>query len=368
MIGRVVVTGGAGFIGSAMVRFLIGETDCQVLNLDKLTYAANLASLAGISSEPRYTFVQGDINDRLLLRRIFASFKPDLMLHLAAESHVDRSIDDPGVFVTTNVHGTFSLLHEALSYWRGLPRADHGQFQFCHVSTDEVFGSLGPTGAFSEASRYSPTSPYAASKASSDHLTHAWHNTYGLPVMVSICCNNYGPFQFPEKLIPLIILKGLYGEHIPVYGQGENVRDWIYVNDHARTLWAIANAGQPGETYLVGSRSETRNIDVVTAVTRILDELSPSRDGPRERLIRFVADRPGHDFRYAICADKIAQRLHWRPQESFESGLRKTVEWYLQNRSWWESIRAERYKGDRLGLPNGQMQPRLANFDGQTPA
>jgi dTDP-glucose 4,6-dehydratase len=348
---RAIVTGGAGFIGSAVVRFLLNDTDCEVLNLDKLTYAADLHSLAEAESNPRYKFVMGDINDRQLVRRLLAEFKPDLILHLAAESHVDRSIDDPSAFVVTNVLGTFSMLHETLAYWQSQPLAKRNSFRFCHVSTDEVFGSLDAVDpAFDERTRYDPNSPYAASKAGSDHLARAWHRTYGLPVVLSNCCNNYGAYQFPEKLIPLIILKALHGEKIPVYGRGENIRDWIYVDDHTRALWTIANSGKIGETYLVGSRCERRNIDVVRTIIRILDELAPSEEGSREHLISFVSDRPGHDFRYAICSDRITQELGWQPREDFESGLRKTVEWYLNHRQWWEPIRARKYQGERLGL------------------
>jgi len=358
MIERVIVTGGAGFVGSAVVRFLLTDTACRVLNLDKLTYAANQVSVDAMQRMPRYTFVHGDINDRSLLRRLYAEFKPDLILHLAAESHVDRSIDELAAFVTTNVLGTFSQLDEAPQYWQGLTEGERDSFRFCHVSTDEVFGALGPTGVFDETSRYDPSSPYAASKAGSDHLARAWHRTYGLPVVLSNCCNNYGPYQFPEKLIPLVILKALHGEQIPVYGRGENVRDWLYVDDHARALWAIANAGHVGDTYMVGCRSERRNIDVVTTITRILDEMLPSNEGPRERLIQFVPDRPGHDFRYATCPDKITNTLGWQPRENFESGLRKTIEWYLQHRQWWELIWNGRYKGERFGLLNSSSLPR----------
>lgn len=352
MVKRAIVTGGAGFIGSAMVRLLLNETDAEVVNLDKLTYAADLRTLEDAARDPRYRFVRGDINDRSLLRKLFLEFMPDLILHLAAESHVDRSIDDPSAFITTNVLGTFSMLHEALDYWRTLPVREQGKFRFCHVSTDEVFGPLGPASApFNEQTRYDPSSPYAASKAGSDHLARAWHRTYGLPVILSNCSNNYGPYQFPEKLIPLIILRALHEEHVPVYGRGENIRDWLYVDDHAHALWTIANSGAVGETYLVGGRSERRNIDVVSLILKILDDLAPSRQGPRERLIRFVPDRPGHDFRYAICPDKIGQELHWKPRENFESGLQKTVKWYLDRQDWWGPIRNKKYQGERLGRP-----------------
>jgi dTDP-glucose 4,6-dehydratase len=344
---KVMVTGGAGFIGSAVCRLFVGELGATVLNVDKLTYAANLASLRAIENHPGYRFHQADICDGAGMAALFQSFAPDAVLHLAAESHVDRSIDGPGEFIHTNVEGTYTLLQAALGYWRGLPADRAARFRFHHVSTDEVFGSLGATGRFSEESRYQPNSPYAASKAASDHLVRAWHETYGLPIVLSNCSNNYGPYHFPEKLIPLTILKALHGEEIPVYGKGDNVRDWLYVDDHARALHAVLTRGEPGESYNIGGDGERTNLEIVGAICALLDELAP---GPaRGGLITFVADRPGHDRRYAIDAAKIGRELGWAPRESVESGLRKTVEWYLDNRWWWEPIWAERYRGQRLG-------------------
>ena len=348
---NILVTGGAGFIGSAVCRLLVGELSETVLNLDKLTYAANLDSLKPIENYPNYRFRQGDIGDRALVAELFRSFEPDSVLHLAAESHVDRSIDGPGAFIKTNIEGTYALLDAALEYWRGLPRTKAQAFRFHHVSTDEVFGSLGPDGKFTEESRYQPNSPYAASKAASDHLVRAWHETFGLPVVVSNCSNNYGPYHFPEKLIPLCILKALHGEPIPVYGKGDNVRDWLYVEDHARALHAILTGGAPGESYNVGGDGEQTNLEVVTTICELLDELTPGSPYPPHRaLITFVTDRPGHDRRYAMDATKIRQELGWAPRESFESGLRKTVAWYLDNRWWWEPIWSEKYPGTRLGV------------------
>jgi dTDP-glucose 4,6-dehydratase len=344
---KVLVTGGAGFIGSAVVRHLLSETDAAVVNLDKLTYAANLASLAMVEANPRYAFERADIADAEAVRAIFASHRPDAVMHLAAETHVDRSIDGPAAFIQTNVVGTTVLLEAARDYWTGLPAAAAGRFRFHHVSTDEVFGSLGPTGAFTETTPYQPNSPYSASKAGSDHLVRAWHATYGLPIVLSNCSNNYGPCHFPEKLIPLIILKGLHQEDLPVYGRGDQVRDWLYVEDHARALYAVLTRGRVGESYNVGGAAERTNLAVVAAVCDRLDALRP--DGaPRRRLIRFVADRPGHDQRYAMDTTKIQAELGWRPRESFESGLDKTVRWYLDNPAWWQAIRG--YAGDRLGL------------------
>jgi dTDP-glucose 4,6-dehydratase len=347
---KILVTGGAGFIGSAVCRLLVGELGETVLNLDKLTYAANLASLKPIEQSPRYRFQRGDIGDRALLEELFRSFEPDAVLHLAAESHVDRSIDGPGDFIETNIEGTYLLLEAALDYWRGLPVERARAFRFHHVSTDEVFGSLGPEGKFTETSRYEPNSPYAASKAASDHLVRAWHETFGLPVLTSNCSNNYGPYHFPEKLIPLATLKALHGEPIPVYGAGDNVRDWLYVEDHARALHAVLTGGKPGESYNVGGDGERTNLTVVTAICALLDEMLPNSPyRPHEQLITFVTDRPGHDRRYAMDAAKIRQELGWRPRESFDSGLRKTVAWYLENRWWWEPIWSEKYRGARLG-------------------
>src|SRR4051812_48939360 len=342
---RILVTGGAGFIGSAVVRHIIRETDHRVLVVDKLTYAGNLDSLASVSNDPRYAFLRADIADAGKMREAFESFQPDAVMHLAAESHVDRSIDGPGDFIQTNVVGTFALLQAALGYWRSLPHARAQAFRFHHISTDEVFGSLGDEGQFSEATAYDPRSPYSASKASSDHLVRAWHHTYGLPVVVTNCSNNYGPYHFPEKLIPLVIINALEGLALPVYGKGANVRDWLYVEDHARALLAAVADGavgatycigggrggaQPaadgavGATYCIGGRSERTNLDVVEAICALMDELAPSQKiGARKSLIRFVADRPGHDLRYAIDGEKIASELGWRPHETFESGLRK---------------------------------------------
>ena len=346
---RFLVTGGAGFIGSAFVRHAVAATDHHVLVVDKLTYAGNLDSLAPVKDHPRFRFVRADIADAAAMKAALADFQPDVILHLAAESHVDRSIDGPAAFVETNVVGTFVLLQQALGYWRALPKSKAEGFRFHHVSTDEVFGSLGAHGQFSEDSPYRPNSPYSASKAASDHLVRAWHHTYGLPVLISNCSNNFGPCHFPEKLIPLIILNALEGKPLPVYGKGENVRDWLYVEDHARALLVIAERGRVGESYNVGADCERANIAVVRAICALMDELAPDAIGPRERLITFVADRPGHDLRYAMDARKLREELGWAPQETFESGLRKTVEWYLTNRPWWERIRTQVYRGERLG-------------------
>lgn len=347
---RILVTGGAGFIGSAVARHLITATEHEVLVLDKLTYAGNLHSLAPVADHPRYRFVQADILDGAALREVIAAFRPSLIMHLAAESHVDRSIDGPGAFIQTNVVGTYTLLQAALAFWKTLPGAGQEAFRFHHVSTDEVFGSLGPEGSFTEATAYDPRSPYSASKAASDHLVRAWHHTYGLPVVVSNCSNNYGPYHFPEKLIPLVILNALEGKPLPVYGDGSNVRDWLYVEDHARALVRIAEHGQSGESYNVGGHNEKTNLEVVEAICAILDGIAPDdRIGPRRNLITFVKDRPGHDRRYAIDASKIKHELGWMPQETFETGLAKTVRWYLDNRSWWERIRSGVYRGERLG-------------------
>jgi dTDP-glucose 4,6-dehydratase len=347
---RFVVTGGAGFIGSAVVRHLVSRTDATVLVVDKLTYAGNLDSLAPVAKDPRYHFVRADINHRGTAS-IVAEFAPDVIMHLAAESHVDRSIDEPDEFIKTNVHGTFNLLQAALSYWRGLPAGRKERFRFLHVSTDEVFGSLGADGLFSETTPYDPRSPYSASKAASDHFVRAWHHTYGLPTLVTNCSNNYGPYHFPEKLIPLTILNALEGQPLPVYGKGENVRDWLYVDDHARALILAAEKGKVGESYNIGGWNERTNIDVVRAICALIDDMAPdSRLAPREKLISYVTDRPGHDARYAIDAQKIERDLGWRPSETFESGLAKTVRWYLDNRSWWERVRSGVYRGERLGV------------------
>lgn len=351
MTKRFLVTGGAGFIGSAVVRRLISETDHQVLVLDKLTYAGNLESLAPVAEDPRFSFVQADIADGERVRAILSEFQPDIVMNLAAESHVDRSIDGPGEFVQTNVVGTFVMLDEALRYWRGLSSARQETFRFHHISTDEVFGSLGPEGHFTETTPYSPRSPYSASKAASDHFVRAWAETYGLPSIVTNCSNNYGPYHFPEKLIPLIILNALEGKQLPVYGKGENVRDWLFVDDHAVALILAAEQGVVGESYNIGGNSERMNIDVVRSICAILDDVVPSSDiGPRDALIEFVADRPGHDLRYAIDASKIKAELGWEPKETFESGLEKTVRWYLDNPTWWQRVRTGVYRGERLGL------------------
>lgn len=346
---RYLVTGGAGFIGSAVVRHLIRQTPHQVLVVDKLTYAGNRDNLSSVSNDPRLGFLRADIGDQAAMRQAFAEFRPDIVMNLAAESHVDRSIDGPAAFIETNIVGSFMLLQEALRHFRSLPPAGQAGFRFHQISTDEVFGSLGAEGLFSETSPYQPNSPYSASKAASDHLARAWHHTYGLPVVLSNCSNNYGPYHFPEKLIPLMILNALEGKELPVYGSGAHVRDWLHVEDHARALALIAERGRIGESYNVGGGAERSNIEVVRAICALMDELAPDAAiGPRETLICFVADRPGHDLRYAIDTAKIARELGWRPQESFESGLRKTVAWYLENRDWWSRI-ARVYRGERLG-------------------
>lgn len=345
------VTGGAGFIGSAVIRKLIRDTDYRVLNIDALTYAGNLDSLSEFRCDPRYLFAEVDICDGSALRRLFTEYSPCAVLHLAAESHVDRSIDGPSTFIQTNLVGTFTLLEEARRHWGHLTGAARERFRFLHVSTDEVFGSLGPEGLFCEEGPYRPNSPYSASKAGSDHLVRAWYHTYGLPVLTTNCSNNYGPCQFPEKLVPLTILNALEGKPLPVYGKGENIRDWLYVEDHADALLAVLLHGRVGDTYCIGGHNEKRNIDVVRLLCRILDELAPNPIvGSREALIRFVADRPGHDQRYAIDASKIERELGWTPQNTFDTGLRRTVQWYLENRNWWERVRSGAYRGERLGL------------------
>ncbi|MCR6629393.1 MAG: dTDP-glucose 4,6-dehydratase [Magnetospirillum sp.] len=345
----VLVTGGAGFIGSAVVRHLIDATQARVVNVDALTYAANLDNLAMVEGDPRYLFEHADIRDKAALQRIFARHRPDAVMHLAAESHVDRSIDGPAEFVQTNVVGTVTLLEAALEYWRGLDADAQARFRFLHVSTDEVYGSLGEEGLFSETSQYQPNSPYSASKAASDHFVRAWHHTYGLPTLITNCTNNYGPYQFPEKLIPLVVLKALAGESLPVYGKGENVRDWLHVDDHARALLAVLKRGRVGETYGIGGQAERRNIDLVRQICAILDGLLPA-GAPHARLITMVSDRPGHDLRYAMDIGKIGAELGWRPQETLESGLTATIAWYLDNRVWWQRIKDGVYRGQRLGL------------------
>jgi dTDP-glucose 4,6-dehydratase len=348
---RFLVTGGAGFIGSAVVRRLVEKSKHQVLVLDKLTYAGNLESLATVAGNPRYRFEQVDIVDTAALRPVFEEFSPDVVMHLAAESHVDRSIDGPAEFIQTNIVGTFSLLEIALSHWRALPSSRKADFRFHHISTDEVFGSLDTTGYFSEETAYRPTSPYSASKAASDHLVRAWYHTYELPVLITNCSNNYGPYHFPEKLIPLTIISALEGKPLLVYGTGENVRDWLHVADHAEALLLVAEQGAVGSSYNIGGHNEYTNNDVVRAICRLVDELAPDASiGSREGLIRFVADRPGHDARYAIDAAKVARELDWKPRHTFESGLRDTVQWYLDNRPWWERVRSGVYRGERLGI------------------
>ncbi|MEO5599254.1 MAG: dTDP-glucose 4,6-dehydratase [Novosphingobium sp.] len=346
---RVIVTGGAGFIGSALVRYLV-DLGYEVLNIDALTYAGNLASLGDVDGRDNYRFLHANICDRAGLAAALADFQPDRIMHLAAESHVDRSITGASDFIHTNVLGTFTLLEAAREFWAGLDAAARGAFRFLHVSTDEVYGSLGSDGLFAETTAYDPSSPYSASKAASDHLARAWHRTYGLPVIVSNCSNNYGPYQFPEKLIPLTVLNALEGLALPVYGHGENVRDWLYVEDHVAALDLIAARGRVGETYNVGGGNERRNVDVVRAICSVLDRLVPT-ERLREELITFVTDRPGHDARYAIDASKLESELGWRAQHSFESGLEKTVRWFLDNDWWWRPLRT-RYAGERLGLPS----------------
>ena len=348
---KIIVTGGAGFIGSALVRHLISNTEHVVLNIDALTYAGNLSSLASVDASDRYAFLQIDICDSVRILEVIKHFEPDVITHLAAESHVDRSIDGPGAFIQTNLVGTFSMLNGALEYWRGLPSEKQRDFRFHHISTDEVFGALGDDGFFTEETAYDPRSPYSASKAGSDHLVQAWHHTYGLPVVITNCSNNYGPFHFPEKLIPLVIIKCLAGEPLPVYGTGSNVRDWLYVDDHVRALQAVFETGAIGNSYMVGGNSERTNLDVVHVICDTLDRIRPRADklSYREQ-IKFVADRPGHDFRYAIDATKLQAELGWKPLESFESGMEKTITWYLENRAWWEAIQSGEYQGERLGL------------------
>ncbi|WP_275099263.1 dTDP-glucose 4,6-dehydratase [Sedimenticola hydrogenitrophicus] len=350
---KLLITGGAGFIGSAVIRHLLTETDNQVLNLDKLTYAGNIESLASVSDNPRYHFVRGDICDRDMVSSLFVKFQPDVVMHLAAESHVDRSIEGPAEFIQTNIVGTSVLLEVARSYWSNLPAGRKANFRFHHISTDEVYGSLSADGLFTEETPYDPSSPYSASKASSDHLVRAWHRTYGFPVLVTNCSNNYGPYQFPEKLIPLIILNALDGKPLPVYGDGRQIRDWLHVEDHARALYRVVTEGRVGGTYNIGGHNEKTNIEVVHAVCDLLDEFRPDRpDGiaSYRDLITFVADRPGHDQRYAIDASRIQAELGWVPEETFESGLRKTVQWYLDNSVWCRHVQDGSYQRQRLGI------------------
>lgn len=350
---KILVTGGAGFIGSAVIRHIIGNTNDSVINLDKLTYAGNLESLKLVESNERYSFVQADICDRAALDQIFIEYQPDLIMHLAAESHVDRSIDGPAEFIETNIVGTYTMLEAARAYWNQLDNARKDAFKFHHISTDEVYGDLeGTDELFTETTSYEPSSPYSASKAASDHLVRAWLRTYGFPTIVTNCSNNYGPYHFPEKLIPLIILNALDGKALPVYGNGMQIRDWLYVEDHAAALYTVVTKGEIGETYNIGGHNEKANIEVVKTICTLLDELVPSEFeniAKYEELITYVTDRPGHDVRYAIDASKIERELGWKPAETFESGLRKTVEWYLNNKQWWNRVLDGSYSFERLG-------------------
>jgi dTDP-glucose 4,6-dehydratase len=347
---NILVTGGCGFIGSNLVRLLLTTTEHAVLNVDALTYAGNRHSLDDLAGHPRYRFAQADITDAAALAKLFTDFQPDWVMHLAAESHVDRSIDGPGAFIQTNIVGTYTLLQAARKHFDALTGTAKDRFRFLHVSTDEVYGSLGATGSFTEKTPYDPHSPYSASKAASDHLARAWADTYRLPVLVTNCSNNYGPYQFPEKLIPVVILKALRGDPIPVYGKGENIRDWLYVGDHAEALLAVVSRGKIGETYNIGGNNERRNLDLVRLLCSLLDELRPRADGRKYAdQITFVTDRPGHDLRYAIDAAKIRRELGWSPKQDHTSGFRKTVQWYLDNQPWWQSILDGSYKLERLG-------------------
>lgn len=349
---KILVTGGAGFIGSAVIRHIIKNTDSQVLNVDKLTYAGNLESLIDIEDNSKYNFKQIDICDSIAIEQAFNNFQPDLIMHLAAESHVDRSIDGPAEFINTNIVGTYTLLEVARKYWQALDADRKSHFRFHHISTDEVYGDLeGTTDLFTETTPYAPSSPYSASKASSDHLVRAWHRTYGLPVVITNCSNNYGPYHFPEKLIPLVILNALDLKPLPIYGKGDQIRDWLYVEDHARALYKVVTEGTIGETYNIGGHNEKQNIDVVKTICQILDQLKPQANGqPYESLITFVKDRPGHDLRYAIDATKIKNDLGWAPEETFDSGIRKTVEWYLNNLDWCRRVQDGSYQRERLGV------------------
>lgn len=349
---KILITGGAGFIGSAVVRYIINSNQDEVLNIDKLTYAGNLESLQSIQDSSRYSFQQIDICDRLAVEEAFQAFKPDLVMHLAAESHVDRSIDGPAEFIHTNIVGTYTLLEVARQYWNSLEEHKKRQFKFHHISTDEVYGDLeNTTDLFTETTPYAPSSPYSASKASSDHLVRAWNRTYGLPVVITNCSNNYGPYHFPEKLIPLVILNALEGKPLPIYGKGDQIRDWLYVEDHARALYKVVTEGEIGETYNIGGHNEKQNIEVVKTICQILDDLQPQANGqPYETLITFVADRPGHDLRYAIDASKIQRELGWQPEETFDSGIRKTVQWYLDNLEWCRRVQDGSYQRERLGV------------------
>jgi len=348
---KLMITGGAGFIGSSVIRLLVNESNYTIINVDKLTYAGNLESLNEVAGHPRYNFEKVDICDNQQIARLLREYQPDAIMHLAAESHVDRSIDGPAEFMQTNILGTYTLLEEARRYWVGLTNGAKARFRFHHVSTDEVYGSLGKTGYFNEHSPYQPNSPYAASKASSDHLARAWHHTFGFPLLTTNCSNNYGPYQFPEKLIPLVILNAIEGKPLPVYGKGDNVRDWLYVDDHARALRLVLEKGKTGETYNIGGHNERTNLDVVNTICDLLDKLIPNNRFESYRsLIQFVDDRPGHDKRYAIDATKMEVELDWKPSESFESGLEKTVQWYVKNREWCQHVQDGSYRRERLGL------------------
>ncbi|MCA5920962.1 dTDP-glucose 4,6-dehydratase [Pectobacterium brasiliense] len=351
---RILITGGAGFIGSALVRYILTETQDSVVVVDKLTYAGNLSSLAPVADSSRFAFEQVDICDRAELDRVFTAYQPALVMHLAAESHVDRSIDGPAAFIETNIVGTYTMLEAARHYWQNLADADKRAFRFHHISTDEVFGDLhGTDDLFTETTPYAPSSPYSASKASSDHLVRAWLRTYGFPTVITNCSNNYGPYHFPEKLIPLVILNAVAGKPLPVYGDGAQIRDWLFVEDHARALYKVVTEGEIGETYNIGGHNERKNIEVVQTICALLEELAPNKPAGvvyYRDLITYVKDRPGHDMRYAIDAGKIERELGWRPEETFETGMRKTVSWYLNNEKWWRSVQDGSYAGERLGL------------------